>query len=77
MAEKGSDGAGRGAERNEDDGEAGDECERGGEESGAGWLALTQLFHADAREHRDVAGDQGQNAGREEGDQAGEEGSQE
>src|ERR1700687_3150707 len=74
LAKKRSDGAGRGAKGNEDDGEAGNESERGSEESGAGLLALAKLLHADAGKHGGIARNERKNAGREERDQAGQEG---
>jgi len=71
LAKKGAHGAGGSAERDEDHGEAGDERERGGKEPGARGFAFAELLHADAGKHGDVARDERQNAGRQEGNNSG------
>src|SRR5215472_7877828 len=58
LKEEGTDGAGRGAKRNEYHGETRDKRRRRGKQSGARNLTLTQLLHADAGKHRDIAGHQ-------------------
>src|SRR5215472_3236231 len=58
LKEEGADGTGRGAKRNEHHGETRDKRRRGGKQSGARNLTLTQLLHADAGKHRDIAGHQ-------------------
>src|SRR5579859_6040690 len=75
--EKCADGAGGGPEGDEDHGETGDEGERRGEKSGAGLLALAELLDSDAGEHGDVAGNEREHAGREKGNQASQESSEE
>jgi hypothetical protein len=72
LAKKGTDGAGRCAERNEDNGKTGDKSESRSKEARARQLPSAELFHADAREHGNVAGNQRQNARREKRNQPGE-----
>src|SRR5258708_5756061 len=74
LSQKRADGAGGGSERNKDDGKAGDKGE-GRREQAGGWdITLAELFHADAGEHGDVAGNERQNAGREKRNEPGQKG---
>jgi len=72
LAKEGANCAGRGAERNKNDGKAGNECERRSKQAGARNLALAELLHADAGEHGDVAGNERQNTGRKKRNEPGE-----
>jgi len=74
LAEERADGAGGRAERNENDGKAGDERESRREKAGGGDITFAELLHADAGKHGDVAGDERENAGGEKGNQASEKG---
>src|SRR4029077_9774660 len=56
LSQKRADGAGGSTKRNKDDGKAGDKGE-GRREQAGGWdINLAELFHTDAGEHGDVAG---------------------
>src|SRR5882724_3422878 len=67
-----ADGAGGCSKRDEHNGKARDESERGAQQAGARDFAFAELLHADAGEHGDIAGYQRQNARREKGNQPGE-----
>src|SRR5260370_42283054 len=68
LSQKRPDGTGRGAERNKNDGKAGDKGD-GGREKAGGWdITFAELLHADAGEHGNVAGNKWQYAGREKRD---------
>jgi hypothetical protein len=72
-----TDGACGGSQGDENDGEAADECESGGQELRTGGFAVAKLVHADAGEHGDVTGDEGKHARGEKGDEPSEKGSSE
>jgi len=55
-------GASGGAKGDKDDGKSGDEGQRRSKQTTAGGLAFFELLDANAREHRDVAGHQGEDA---------------
>src|SRR5579864_1864267 len=76
LAQESAYGAGGGAEGNEYDGKSHDKGQRGSEKPRARRLPLAQLFHADAREHGDVSGNQREHARRKKGNEAGEKSSQ-
>ena len=72
LFEENADGAGGCPKRDEHDGKAGDEGERGAQQAGTRDFALAELLHADAREHGDVARNKRQNAGGKKRNQPGE-----
>src|SRR6202158_5265633 len=72
LFEENTDGAGGCSKRDEDDGKAGDEGERGAQQAGARNFALAELLHANARKHGDVARNKRQNTGRKKCDPPGE-----
>ncbi len=65
LPKKSADGARRSAKRNEHDGKTNYKGERGSEKPAARLLALAQLLHTDAGEHRDIARYERKYAGRE------------
>lgn len=72
LTKEGTDGAGGGAETDEDDREAGDESESRSEEAGTRQLPCAELLHADPGEHRNITGKERQNARRKKRNQPGE-----
>jgi len=60
-----ADRAGGSPERNKNDGKAGDKRESRREQTGGRDIALSQLLHADAGQHGNIAGNKRQNTGRE------------
>ena len=72
LFEENADGTCRCSKRDEHHGEAGDEGERGAQQTGTRNFALAELLHADAGEHGDVAGNERQNTGRKKRNQPGE-----
>ena len=64
FAQERTDGAGRCAKRNENRGKSNDKRKRRRKKSAARLLPLPQLLHADAGQHRDIAGHERQHARR-------------